>query len=101
MPCYLIIGRIDQSPDTLVDEPLYVRRENKCRRSTARALRCGARSAPRSSNTREAHVTRKTLERELATYTTQSDLADLHAILDRHSDHETAHIRRILARRAA
>ena len=49
----------------------------------------------------EARVTRKTLERELANYTTQSDLADLHAILDRHSDHETAHIRRILARRAA
>ena len=52
-------------------------------------------------NTRETHVTRKTLEREIATYTTQSDLADLHAILDRHSDHETADIRRILARRAA
>jgi len=49
----------------------------------------------------EARVTRKALERELATYTTQSDLADLHAILDRHSDHETADIRRILARRAA
>jgi hypothetical protein len=52
-------------------------------------------------NTREARVTRKALEREIATYTTQSDLSDLHAILDRHSDHETADIRRILARQAA
>jgi hypothetical protein len=52
-------------------------------------------------NTREARVIRKALERELATYTTQSDLADLHAILDRHSDRETADIRRILARQAA
>ncbi len=52
-------------------------------------------------NTREAHDTRKTLEREIATYTTQSDLADLHAILDRYPDEKTADIRRILARRAA
>jgi hypothetical protein len=52
-------------------------------------------------NNRETHTTRKALERELATYTTQSDLDDLHAILDRHTDRETADIRRILARRAA
>jgi hypothetical protein len=52
-------------------------------------------------HTRDAHAARRTLERELATYTTQSDLDDLHAILDRHSDHQTAEIRRILARRAA
>jgi hypothetical protein len=50
-------------------------------------------------NTREAHATRRALEREIATYNTQSDLDDLHAILDRHSDHETADIRRLLARR--
>jgi hypothetical protein len=31
----------------------------------------------------------------------QSDLDDLHAILDRHSDEETAKIRRILVGRAA
>ena len=49
----------------------------------------------------QARATRRALERELATYTSQSDLDDLHAILDRHSDHETAEIRRILARRAA
>jgi hypothetical protein len=52
-------------------------------------------------HTRETHATRKALERELATYTSQSDLDDLHAILDRHSDEDTAHIRRILARRSA
>jgi hypothetical protein len=52
-------------------------------------------------HTREAHATRRTLERELASYTSQSDLDDLHAILDRYSDKDTAKIRRILARRAA
>jgi hypothetical protein len=52
-------------------------------------------------HTREARTTRKALERELATYTSQSDLNDLHAILDRHPDEQTAPIRRILARRAA
>jgi len=52
-------------------------------------------------HTRDAHATHKALEREIAVYTTQSDLNDLHAILDRHSDHETADIRRILSRRAA
>jgi hypothetical protein len=50
---------------------------------------------------REAHATRRILERELATYTSQSDLDDLHAILDRYSDQDTAKIRRILARHAA
>ena len=39
--------------------------------------------------------------RELASYTGGSDPADLHAILDRHADEETADIRRILTRRAA
>ena len=50
---------------------------------------------------REARSTRRALERELASYTSQSDLNDLHAILDRHPDHETAQIRRILARHAS
>ena len=46
-------------------------------------------------------ATRRALERELGSYTSGSDLANLHAILDRHSDEETADIRRILTRRAA
>jgi len=50
---------------------------------------------------RDAHATRKALEHDLATYTSGSDLDDLHAILDRYSAAETVHIRRILARRAA
>jgi hypothetical protein len=50
---------------------------------------------------REARATRRALERELSSYTSQSDLNDLHAILDRHPDHQTAEIRRILARHAA
>lgn len=52
-------------------------------------------------HTRDARATRRALERDLATFTSQSDLNDLHATLDRYSDHETAEIRRILARRAA
>ncbi len=48
---------------------------------------------------REARAARKALERDLASYTTQADLNDLGAILDRHSDEETADIRRILAGR--
>jgi hypothetical protein len=49
--------------------------------------------------TRAAHAGRAALERELASYNSTSDLNDLHAILDRYSDHETAQIRRILASR--
>jgi len=48
---------------------------------------------------REARVGRAALERELASYSSASDLNDLHATLDRYSDHETAQIRRILASR--
>lgn len=47
--------------------------------------------------TRQARITRKTLQRELASYTTQTDRNDLDAILNRHSEQETADIRRILA----
>jgi hypothetical protein len=52
-------------------------------------------------HSRDARTTRKALQRELATYTRQSDLDDLHAILDRHTEEETADIRRILARHTA
>ena len=50
---------------------------------------------------RDSHAARAALERELASYNSQSDLNDLHAILDRYSDHETAEIRRILAAQRA
>ena len=46
---------------------------------------------------RDAHAAHAALERELASYNTPEDLNDLHAILDRYSDAETANIRRILA----
>jgi hypothetical protein len=46
---------------------------------------------------RHAHATRASLERELASYNSPSDLDDLHAILDRYNDRETKEIRRILA----
>jgi hypothetical protein len=52
-------------------------------------------------HTRDTRASRKALERDLATYTSQSDLDDLRAILDRYPDEKTADIRRILARRAA
>ncbi len=48
-------------------------------------------------DSRDAHAARAALERELASYNSPADLNDLHAILDRHSDRETAEIRRILA----
>ena len=51
----------------------------------------------RIRNSRHAHAERTALERELASYSSQSDLDDLHAILDRYSDRDTAQIRRILA----
>jgi hypothetical protein len=42
----------------------------------------------------------RVLERELADYTSEKDLTDLVAILDRHSDDETGDIRRILGTRS-
>jgi hypothetical protein len=48
---------------------------------------------------RAARAARKSLEHDLAGYTTPDDLNDLGAILDRHSDEETAEIRGILAAR--
>jgi hypothetical protein len=50
---------------------------------------------------RAARAERKFLERELASYTSPGDLNDLDAILDRHSEDETADIRRILTGRRA
>ena len=48
--------------------------------------------------TREARSARAALQRELSGYHSDADLNDLHAILDRYNDRETAQIRRILAR---
>jgi hypothetical protein len=50
---------------------------------------------------RAAHAARKSLEHELASYTSQRDLNDLDAILQRYREEETADIRRILAARRA
>ena len=51
----------------------------------------------RIRESRDAHAARSALERELASYSSPSDLDDLHAILDRYNDRETMEIRRILA----
>jgi hypothetical protein len=48
---------------------------------------------------RLSHMARKSLERDLAAYTSENDLNDIEAILDRYSDAETVEIRRILAGR--
>jgi len=48
---------------------------------------------------RDTHAERKSLERELASYTSANDLNDLEAILDRYDESETAEIRRILSGR--
>ena len=53
----------------------------------------------RIRESRDAHAARAALEREISSYNSQSDLDDLHAILDRYSDQETVQIRRILASR--
>jgi hypothetical protein len=50
----------------------------------------------RIRETRDAHAAKTALERELSSYSSPSDLDDLHAILDRYSDQETMQIRRIL-----
>jgi hypothetical protein len=46
---------------------------------------------------RQARASQRSLERELATYVSDSDLNDLSAILDRHSDADAEDIRQILA----
>jgi hypothetical protein len=56
-----------------------------------RVIRASLRAARRA-----ARAERKSLERELAGYTSPSDLADLEAILARYSDEETAEIRNML-----
>jgi hypothetical protein len=63
-----------------------------------RAIRASLRSEKHEGR-RAARAARKSLERELASYTSPGDLNDLEAMLDRYSDEETADIRRILAAR--
>jgi hypothetical protein len=55
----------------------------------------------RIEHARASRATRKALEHEIADYTTESHRNDLHAMLDRYPEAQTAEIRRILARHAA
>jgi hypothetical protein len=57
--------------------------------------------AARRESTKAARAARKSLRRDLASYTSARDLNDLEAILDRYSNEETADIRRILAAQRA
>jgi hypothetical protein len=68
--------------------------------SGRRAIRRSRRAA-RREEARAARAARTCLERDLAAHTSPRDLDDLDAILDRHSEEETAGIRRILAARRA
>ena len=52
-------------------------------------------------DSRQAHAAKSALARELASYHSESDLEDLHAILDRYHDRQTASIRGILAHQRA
>jgi hypothetical protein len=47
---------------------------------------------------REANAARRRLESDLASYTSQTDLNDLYAMLDHHDDADTAVMRDILVR---
>ncbi|GHH60089.1 hypothetical protein [Lentzea cavernae] len=49
---------------------------------------------------RAARVKRQSLERQLASYTTESDRLELDAILSRHSTEETGELRSIINRQA-
>lgn len=49
---------------------------------------------------RAARVKRQSLERQLASYTTESDRLELDAILSRHSAEETGELRSIINRQA-
>jgi hypothetical protein len=63
-----------------------------------RAIRTSLRSAKRDVM-HAARAERKTLKRDLASYTTPSDRADLEAVLARYNEEETAGIRRLLPSR--
>jgi len=52
-------------------------------------------------DSRDAHAAKAALERELASYHSSADLNDLHAILDRYNDRQTASIRQVLAHNRA
>ena len=49
---------------------------------------------------REARFSRRSLERQLASYTTESDRLELDAILSRHSAEDTGELRSIINRQA-
>ena len=65
-----------------------------------RAIRA-SRTAAGREHRRVARAARNCLERDLASYTSPGDLNELDTILDRHSDEETADIRRVIAARRA
>jgi len=52
-----------------------------------------------SSRLRRPRAARRSLERDLASYTSAADIRELEAMLERHSEQDTAEIRSILAAR--
>jgi hypothetical protein len=69
-------------------------------RSSLSATERERRRAARSKR-RAAQEARRTLERELASFTTPADLTEMDAIVKRYSEEETEDIRSILAARRA
>ena len=65
-----------------------------------RAIRASRRASKREDR-RAARAARKSLERDLAGYTSPGDLNEVDAILERYSEEETADICRVLAARRA
>jgi hypothetical protein len=65
-----------------------------------RAVRASL-TAARREDRRAVRAARNSLERDLASYESASDLNELDTILDRYSDEETADIRRVIAARRA
>ena len=51
------------------------------------------------SRLRRPRAARRSLERDLASYTSAADIRELEAMLERHSEQDTAEIRSILAAR--
>jgi len=87
----LIAGTLDHVKPTAQNGPAMQNR------TSLSPLWAGARNELRTR--RAARAARKTLERELASYTTPAEQTELDAILERYAAEEVAEIRQIINRR--
>jgi hypothetical protein len=89
----------DLWPGTLNADPINLKDRTHMPSITRTASPRWAAIRDEVRHARATRAERKSLERDLASYTSEADLNDLDAILDRHSEEETRDIRRILAGR--